>query len=479
MLRLRGGRSVEDAGSEAMGFDFKKAFGQKERERSKTEKGAAQEGNGTDVKEALFQLTTQLLGGQKSASKRDFYEILGVEKTATQKEIRDGYYREARKWHPDKNKQDPQAEARFKTISEAYEILGDEEKRKIYDKSGRDGLEAHEAFSNIDIKGVLRALFGGGEFDDVFGDVAELPLVKGVMGNKEEEEEEEDMETKEKRRREEGAKSKSKEDKEAEEEAEAERISKMEEELCKELGGKLRTRLEPRATASVSPIAFDRSCKEWARTLCDAPGGLDLVRMTSQSYRTQAKKYLRRWWGLEAIVTEVKDTFSRMSQGCSLLFGAIKASRMTRDAIAKAKQNSTEAGGEGEGGADGAKRAEKRRKRDVMKDEGDEDEDEDEEMDVDLAEADMLQIAKVGLDVVWRFGVFLLQGRVRLSVKSMMEEERERLRRDKLPDPEVRERMKALAGALLELGHALKTVWEEARAAEPEKAGAPIQLGGE
>eukprot|EP00961_Rhodomonas_salina_P029513 397566-Rhodomonas_salina.1 len=47
MLRLRGGRSVEDAGSEAMGFDFKKAFGQKERERSKTEKGAAQEGNGT------------------------------------------------------------------------------------------------------------------------------------------------------------------------------------------------------------------------------------------------------------------------------------------------------------------------------------------------------------------------------------------------------------------------------------------------
>ncbi|EKX30838.1 hypothetical protein GUITHDRAFT_149650, partial [Guillardia theta CCMP2712] len=76
--------------------------------------------NETKVKEAVVQLTTRLFS-PKGSSKEDFYQILGVSRGATAKEIRVGYYKVAKECHPDKNKEDPQAEAKFKLISEAYE----------------------------------------------------------------------------------------------------------------------------------------------------------------------------------------------------------------------------------------------------------------------------------------------------------------------------------------------------------------------
>lgn len=90
-------------------------------------------------------------------------------------------HREARKWHPDKNKHDPQAEARFKLISEAYEVLSNPAKRKAYEEGGREGLDAAEAADNIDVKSVVRALFGGGEFDDIMGDVGEIPILRRMV----------------------------------------------------------------------------------------------------------------------------------------------------------------------------------------------------------------------------------------------------------------------------------------------------------
>jgi molecular chaperone DnaJ len=74
-----------------------------------------------------------------AAARRDFYEVLGVSKSASQDEIKKAYRELARKWHPDRNQDDEQAEERFKEIQQAYDALSDPEKRKEYDAGGRFG----------------------------------------------------------------------------------------------------------------------------------------------------------------------------------------------------------------------------------------------------------------------------------------------------------------------------------------------------
>ena len=69
---------------------------------------------------------------------KDYYKILGVNKNATEKEIKSAFRKLARQCHPDMNPDDPQAEARFKDVNEAYEVLSDKEKRVKYDQLGAD-----------------------------------------------------------------------------------------------------------------------------------------------------------------------------------------------------------------------------------------------------------------------------------------------------------------------------------------------------
>jgi DnaJ-class molecular chaperone len=75
-------------------------------------------------------------------AERDYYEVLGVGRGASADEIKTAYRRLARKYHPDLNPGDAEAEAKFKELSEAYEVLADAEKRKVYDQFGREGLRA-------------------------------------------------------------------------------------------------------------------------------------------------------------------------------------------------------------------------------------------------------------------------------------------------------------------------------------------------
>ena len=73
---------------------------------------------------------------------KDFYEILGVKKTATEEEIKRAYRKLARKWHPDVNPGKKEAEQKFKEISQAYDCLGNAERRKLYDEFGEEGLRS-------------------------------------------------------------------------------------------------------------------------------------------------------------------------------------------------------------------------------------------------------------------------------------------------------------------------------------------------
>jgi curved DNA-binding protein len=82
-------------------------------------------------------------------SGKDYYQILGVSKSASPEEIKKAYRKLALKYHPDRNKGDKGAETKFKEISEAYAVLSDPEKKKQYDMFGADGF--HKRFTQEDI----------------------------------------------------------------------------------------------------------------------------------------------------------------------------------------------------------------------------------------------------------------------------------------------------------------------------------------
>lgn len=104
---------------------------------------------------------------------RDYYEVLGVDRAADEREIKKAFRRLARDLHPDVNNHDPDAEEKFKEAAEAYEVLSDAERRRTYDAFGHEGLRGggwspHTAGSFED---VLSSLFGQGDsiFSDLFG----------------------------------------------------------------------------------------------------------------------------------------------------------------------------------------------------------------------------------------------------------------------------------------------------------------------
>ncbi len=102
------------------------------------------------------------------AQKRDYYEVLGVNKDASKEEIKSAYRKLARKYHPDVNKE-KDAEAKFKEVREAYEVLSDPKKREQYDRFGHSfsrqgagGAQGFEGFGDFDFEDIFSQFFGGG-----------------------------------------------------------------------------------------------------------------------------------------------------------------------------------------------------------------------------------------------------------------------------------------------------------------------------
>jgi molecular chaperone DnaJ len=114
-------------------------------------------------------------------AKRDYYEVLGAAKTASPDEIKKAYRRMAMQYHPDRNQGDKASEAKFKEVSEAYEVLSDPEKRRLYDQYGHEGMKSQfgpggfdfsRDFTHVnDLQDLFGSLFGdgGGMFEDLFG----------------------------------------------------------------------------------------------------------------------------------------------------------------------------------------------------------------------------------------------------------------------------------------------------------------------
>ncbi|HZZ29432.1 MAG TPA: molecular chaperone DnaJ [Pirellulales bacterium] len=105
------------------------------------------------------------------ANKRDYYEVLGVGRTAAQKEIADAYRKLALQYHPDRNPNNEEAVVKFKESAEAFEVLSDDDKRSRYDQYGHAGVEGgvHHFTDVNDIFEAFGDIFGGGIFGDLFG----------------------------------------------------------------------------------------------------------------------------------------------------------------------------------------------------------------------------------------------------------------------------------------------------------------------
>jgi DnaJ-class molecular chaperone len=93
----------------------------------------------------------------------NYYKILGVSKNGTQEEIKRAYVRLARKYHPDRNPDDEEAERKFREASEAYEVLSDPEKRKLYNESGVAGVRDSGFFGFKNMEDIFN------RFEDIFG----------------------------------------------------------------------------------------------------------------------------------------------------------------------------------------------------------------------------------------------------------------------------------------------------------------------
>jgi len=112
------------------------------------------------------------------ANQRDFYEVLGVNKTATVDEIKASYRKAALKWHPDRNPENKhEAEAKFRECTEAYSVLSDQEKRQTYDTYGHAGLS--NVGGGVDFNGTIFQ-----DFHDIFGDFFGFEDILGGAGRR-------------------------------------------------------------------------------------------------------------------------------------------------------------------------------------------------------------------------------------------------------------------------------------------------------
>merc|ERR1712137_819145 len=199
----------------------------------------------------------------------EFYDVLEVPVDASVSQIKKSYFLKARKCHPDKNPNNPEAEEQFKLISMAYEVLSDPEKREAYHRHGKAGIEIGE----VDPRALFSMLFGGGRFDSY---ICELNFFNGVGGPEEEETEEKEKEA---------------------EKAQKERVEFLKAELIE----KLKPWMEGNAKAFADSILAE------AEDLRNESYGSGLLHHLGYIYENEARQHLRGFLGLSGMAAEVRE----------------------------------------------------------------------------------------------------------------------------------------------------------------------------
>jgi curved DNA-binding protein CbpA len=218
----------------------------------------------------------------------DYYAILDIPRDATPAQIKKAYYQKARDYHPDKN-ENPQAEEIFKLISEAYNILSDDNKRQLYDKYGLEGVKASEQ-GVPDPSVIFKMIFGCGSFDDIFG---ELNFVLMFEINPDTMSEEEIINTLEKKNK--------------------ERKEKLIEQLLK--------KLDPFITGEDK--GFKSQMGDITEKL-DSPGGPALLSSIGYVYLQEAKKNLSRYFGIQSWFAGLEEKGHELKQSFSLISSIVK-----------------------------------------------------------------------------------------------------------------------------------------------------------
>eukprot|EP00123_Amoebidium_parasiticum_P007696 comp18295_c1_seq1/m.19332 comp18295_c1_seq1/g.19332 ORF comp18295_c1_seq1/g.19332 comp18295_c1_seq1/m.19332 type:complete len:426 (-) comp18295_c1_seq1:176-1453(-) len=272
----------------------------------------------------------------------EYYDLLGVKPTANDEEIRRGYLRQARKWHPDKNAGNLEAEERFKAISDAYKVLMDPQMRVIYDEKGKEATAEAQSHAGVDpveqTTELCRALFGFGKFETIFGDPTTFPLfVVAVrmmtrMSYQSSTEIDAPPEVREQLDR-----------------AEMEKAEAAEKDLIRDLVVILKQKVknvtrECESSAEYKDF-FTQICMSEAEYLSNSPGGDDLVASVGYIYAQEAKQHMGRYLGVEKVWSELEERGHQLGQKVELIRHGLRlltASSQLQKEMEKAEQGRLE-----------------------------------------------------------------------------------------------------------------------------------------
>lgn len=284
-----------------------------------------------------------------------YYDILGVEFTATDLELKKAYRKQAIKLHPDKNANDPEAAKKFQELGEAYGVLKDSEKRKLYDELGKDGMVEKKGDVDVDPAEFFTMIFGGESFRDWIGELSMLNDLSKAAEVLEEDEsqtdskesqqvddkftdltlrEEKDKSSKDDLLTSEGIKKKKNQKISKDQRNEIiklqEESKKEKEKRVDELVEKLLVKLDTYEKAHKNTEALESFKKKLIDEFEDLKiesFGIELLHLIGKIYKDQSNARLAssKTFGVSKVFTNVKSTATTVKNGYSILKTAIDA----------------------------------------------------------------------------------------------------------------------------------------------------------